>query len=131
MFAGYPKRGRVFAAERCRTSLDRARTRRGRDGLIEDGHGDYCASTCQSSEGRPRSCFWSCLWFGNALIPHMCVAELTSQVPWRPSTVRRKISHVKYGKPPIANNTTPRMVIGSQCHLLIQTWNLSLRRSGT
>src|SRR5262249_34934255 len=53
-------------------------------------------------------------------LPHMCVAEFTSQVTCRPTTVRRKIPHITKDQPPIASRTNPRTVIGTQCHLLIQ-----------
>ena len=36
--------------------------------------------------------------------PHMCVAELTSQVACRPTTTRRKIAQFTSGQPPIASS---------------------------
>ena len=32
--------------------------------------------------------------------PHICVAEFTSQVEWRPRTVRKKMPQRRYGHPP-------------------------------
>ena len=55
------------------------------------------------------------------------LAEFTSQVEWRPMTVRKKMPHNTYCQPAAA----PSAVMGAQCHRLIHTWNLSLRRSGT
>src|SRR5512147_2499695 len=63
--------------------------------------------------------------------PHMCVAELTSHVACNPTVVRRKMPQSTHSTPPMASRITPRTVIGTQCHLLIHVWNLSLRRSGT
>src|SRR5437899_5276299 len=70
-------------------------------------------------------------WVENRCDPHICVAEFTSQVECRPTTVRRKSPHIKYCQPPKTSMTTPKTAMGSQCHLLIQTWKLLLRRSGT
>src|SRR5262249_18460774 len=64
-------------------------------------------------------------------LPHICVAELTSQVACRPITVRRKMPQSTRDQPPTANSTRPKTVIGTQCQRLIKVWNLSLRRSGT
>src|SRR5579864_4229776 len=46
-------------------------------------------------------------------------------------TTRKKTPQRRKGNPPIAKSAAPSKVNGTQCHLLIQTWNLSLRRSGT
>src|SRR5258708_40232701 len=53
--------------------------------------------------------------------PHMCVAEFTSQVEWRPMTVREKMPQSRQDHPPIAKIARPRTANGTQCHLLIQT----------
>src|SRR5215468_5562475 len=63
--------------------------------------------------------------------PHMCVAEFTNQVECKPTTVRKKTHHNIHENPPVARSISPRLVVGTQCHRLIQQWNLSLRRSGT
>ena len=39
--------------------------------------------------------------------PHICVAELTSQVECRPITVRKKIPHSTHRHPPTANSRRP------------------------
>src|ERR1700682_4772358 len=46
--------------------------------------------------------------------PHMCVAELTSQVPCRETTVRRKPPQRSMGRPPTRNSTTPSTTGGIQ-----------------
>jgi len=46
--------------------------------------------------------------------PHMCVAELTSQVPCRPMTTRRQIPYSIMGSPPRASNNRPSITVGSQ-----------------
>src|ERR1700675_4044499 len=52
--------------------------------------------------------------------PHMCVAEFTSQVACRPTTVRKNTPHNRKGQPPIAKSAMPSTVSGTQCHLVIQ-----------
>ena len=50
--------------------------------------------------------------------PHMCVAELTSQVECKPRTVRRKTAHIMTDTPN-GSVTSARTVIGTQWYLLI------------
>src|SRR6266516_273702 len=45
--------------------------------------------------------------------PHRWVAELTSQVACKPSTVRTKMPHIKKGSPPVASSTRPSTIIGT------------------
>src|SRR3954471_7660854 len=63
-------------------------------------------------------------------LPHMWVAEFTSQVACRPTVTRKKMPHITKGKPPTRSRTMPSVVRGTQCHLVSHTWNLSRRRSG-
>ena len=53
-------------------------------------------------------------------LPHMCVAELTSHVVWRPITVRRNTPQRTIFQPPMASRIKPDAVIGTQCHLLMK-----------
>src|SRR5256885_17193735 len=53
-------------------------------------------------------------------VPHICVAELTSQVKCSPMTVRKKMPHNITDHPPKTRSAMPSTVIGTQCHLLIK-----------
>src|SRR5579859_2765018 len=59
-------------------------------------------------------------WVRNRCEPHMWVAEFTSQVACKPTTVRKKMPHSTYCSPPTANRTIPNTTIGTQCHLLMK-----------
>src|ERR1700693_370986 len=45
--------------------------------------------------------------------PQLCVAEFTSQVVCNPSTVRKNTPHSRNGRPPRANSTKPRPIMGT------------------
>ena len=47
-------------------------------------------------------------------LPHRCVAELTSQVECRPTTMRRQPAHNSRGRPPNASSATPESKGGTQ-----------------
>src|SRR5947209_2489162 len=53
--------------------------------------------------------------------PHMWVAEFTSQVAWRPATMRTQFAQRTIGRPPKINRTTVSATIGTQCQLFSQT----------
>src|SRR5215210_3431908 len=46
-------------------------------------------------------------------LPHMCVAELTSQVACRLKTIRKKMPHIKTDQPPKASSSSPQSTTGT------------------
>src|SRR5665213_2881604 len=50
--------------------------------------------------------------------PHLCVAELTSQVACRPTVTRRNTPHSTHFQPPMASSSSPSSVRGIQWYLL-------------
>src|ERR1041384_1414856 len=49
----------------------------------------------------------------NLRLPHMCVAELTSQVACRLKTMRKKMPHINTDQPPKAKSSSPQATIGT------------------
>src|SRR5687767_15665878 len=47
--------------------------------------------------------------------PHLCVAEFTNHVAWRPKVVRKKMPQSTYGTPPTAKRTRPTKTLDVQC----------------
>src|SRR5574342_785432 len=84
---------------------------------IQDGSNSYQAKPCRAEVG----CAWWLLCqpspkvmrathqllressrVAKRRVPHICVAEFTSQVPCNPTTVRRKMPQRTIGQPPTA-----------------------------
>jgi hypothetical protein len=75
-----------------------------------DVRDDYCASPHQKSAAATQKLFLEVSSVGNRRLPHIWVAEFTSQVECRPMTVRKKMPHKRYCHP---KPMTSSHVVGS------------------